>query len=124
QHAKYPPSSTPAQAHHQQIRTTQQQHQPSAPQSHPRSPPKPRSQLEAMPPHLSPLSLQARMPSSPVTQHYNASIRHPVFFTERLRKAPFPLPIAARGSMSPVAEGYILEDRRKDAAAPNGRTKL
>ncbi|KAK4915194.1 hypothetical protein LTR28_013584, partial [Elasticomyces elasticus] len=108
----------------QQQQKQQQKHQQPSQHPHPRSnTPNSRSQLEAMPAHFSALSPQPQFSSSPITQHYNPSTRHPVFFTERLRKAPFPLPNAARGSIHPAVEGYILENRR-EAVGPSGQTTL
>ncbi|KAF2658804.1 hypothetical protein K491DRAFT_592374 [Lophiostoma macrostomum CBS 122681] len=73
--------------------------------------PRPRNQIEAMP------------PSIPVQPAYDSAVRHPVFFTEQLRKPPFPVPEVASRGYSPVAKGYIMECRRVDAnGAP--RTKL
>lgn len=63
--------------------------------------------MEAMPPHP-PL--------------YNPALRHPVFFTESLRKPPFPLPFSSAHSFSfsPVAAGYVLEQRRLPAGRATG----
>ncbi|EOD51945.1 hypothetical protein UCRNP2_1260 [Neofusicoccum parvum UCRNP2] len=88
--------------------------------------PAPRSQIEAMPP--SPLALapapppsafapppghgpvlQPRLSGTPLSQHYDSSVRHPVFFSPALRKPPFPLPDAASGGVNPVAHGYVVE---------------
>lgn len=54
---------------------------------------------------------------------YESAVRHPVFFTEQLKKPPFPIPGVAGHGWSPVAAGYILEQRR---AETNGvpKTKL
>ncbi|KAF6833457.1 hypothetical protein CPLU01_05495 [Colletotrichum plurivorum] len=38
-------------------------------------------------------------------QQHNASIRHPVFFTEKLRRPP--LVLSAGMGSSPVAHGYL-----------------
>jgi len=85
----------------------------------------PRNQLEAMPP-FNPMP-QAPMLQSRVTslmQHrYDSAVRHPVFFTEQLRKPPFPLPENASQGLNPVAHGYITENRRPDAGT-EGRIKL
>ncbi|OCL11677.1 hypothetical protein AOQ84DRAFT_286716 [Glonium stellatum] len=85
----------------------------------------PKTQLEAMPP-FGPMP-QAPMLQSRVTgfmQHqYDSATRHPVFFTEQLRKPPFPLPEDASRGLNPVAHGYITENRRPDAGT-GGRIKL
>ncbi|KAI9690629.1 MAG: hypothetical protein M1820_009960 [Bogoriella megaspora] len=108
------PQSAPITINHQQIR-----HSTAIPIDHPRS------QIEAMPP-------------SPPRTHsiYNPSTLHPVFFTERLRKTPFPLPIRSRdvlqsamgiGVRSPCAEGYVYEERGgggKEGWAAGRRGKL
>ncbi|KAJ4296918.1 hypothetical protein N0V90_006966 [Kalmusia sp. IMI 367209] len=81
------------------------------------SPLKPRSQVEAMPPFTAPLAMPRNL--------YDSAVRHPVFFTEQLRKPPFPIPVAATQGWNPAASGYILEQRRAEAgenAVP--RTKL
>ncbi|KAK2730338.1 short-chain dehydrogenase/reductase family oxidoreductase [Colletotrichum kahawae] len=43
-------------------------------------------------------------------QQHNASIRHPVFFTEKLRRPP--LVLSPGMGMSPVAHGYVYQDGR------------
>lgn len=49
---------------------------------------------------------------------HNASTTHPVFFTERLRKASFALPAAASAAVfNPVAQGYVYQEARS-ANAP------
>ncbi len=48
-------------------------------------------------------------------QRHSSSARHPVFFTDKLRKprvAPA-LPPAAADSSSPVAQGYVYQDTRQ-----------
>ncbi|KAF2494118.1 hypothetical protein BU16DRAFT_65107 [Lophium mytilinum] len=87
---------------------------------------KPRNQIEAMSPFAPTLqtlqTLQTRNPAfSPSA--YDSAVRHPVFFTEQLRKPPFPLPQNAGQGVSPVAFGYVLESRKADAGF-GGRTKL
>lgn len=90
-----------------------------------------RSQIEAMPPTMAPPSafapppgpiLQPRLSNTPLSQHYDSSIRHPVFFSPTLRKPPFPLPYAASGGVNPVAQGYVVENGGN--AARGVRTKL
>jgi len=85
---------------------------------------KPRNQIEAMSPFSTPLQpLQTRNPSALASRAYDSAVRHPVFFTNQLRKPPFPLSQNAAHGVNPVAFGYVLECRRPDAAA-GGRTKL
>ncbi|KAF1994432.1 hypothetical protein P154DRAFT_475986 [Amniculicola lignicola CBS 123094] len=95
---------------------------PSSPPSNPyapsptlASPPpqRPRSQIEAMPPFA---PAPARAPTQaqahafpPPHMLYNSATRHPVFFTETLRKPPFPIPRLAAQAWNPVASGYIFE---------------
>jgi hypothetical protein len=43
---------------------------------------------------------------------YDSAVRHPVFFTESLRKPPFPIPAMGSHGFSPVAMGYINETRK------------
>ncbi|KAF2265849.1 hypothetical protein CC78DRAFT_514837 [Lojkania enalia] len=71
---------------------------------------KPRSQIEAMPP----------LAMLPPRNLYDSAVRHPVFFTEQLRKPPFPMPDMGSQGWSPVANGYIME--KKKAGGP--QTKL
>jgi hypothetical protein len=40
----------------------------------------------------------------------DASIRHPVFFTEKLKKAPNGVAAGNTGWGSPVATGYVFND--------------
>ncbi|KAL0776190.1 hypothetical protein CaCOL14_007477 [Colletotrichum acutatum] len=56
-------------------------------------------------------------------QQHNSSIRHPVFFTEKLRRPP--LTLAPGMGLSPVAHGYVYQDgRRRTAAEGNSAPKL
>ncbi|UQC89900.1 uncharacterized protein CLUP02_15431 [Colletotrichum lupini] len=56
-------------------------------------------------------------------QQHNSSIRHPVFFTEKLRRPPVTL--APGMGLSPVAHGYVYQDgRRRLAAEGNSAPKL
>ncbi|KAH7089063.1 hypothetical protein FB567DRAFT_323888 [Paraphoma chrysanthemicola] len=73
---------------------------------------RPRSQVEAMPPN-------GALPASPF---FDAATRHPVFFTQNLRKPPFPIPQIASQGWSPVASGYIMEQQRALRSEP--KTKL
>ncbi|KAF2688218.1 hypothetical protein K458DRAFT_294350 [Lentithecium fluviatile CBS 122367] len=79
---------------------------------------KPRSQIEAMHPFA------ASSPFSPPRAFYDSAIRHPVFFTETLRKPPFPIPAVASQGWSPVASGYIMEERRSARKDGVARGKL
>ncbi|KAK0377198.1 hypothetical protein CLIM01_05452 [Colletotrichum limetticola] len=56
-------------------------------------------------------------------QQHNSSIRHPVFFTEKLRRPPVTL--APGMGLSPVAHGYVYQDgRRRLTAEGNSAPKL
>ena len=90
------------------------------------------SQIEALPPDMAiiPTAGDARQRSSTVS--YNPSMRHPVFFTERLRKPPFQLPngaadlLAGRGGAAkrnPCAQGYVFEEGMS-MGKRNGGTRL
>jgi hypothetical protein len=76
-----------------------------------------------MPPLAAPLQFLQNQNPSLASTLYDPSTRHPVFFTEQLRKPPFPIPQYATQGVNPVAFGYVLDARRVDAAA-GGRTKL
>ncbi|KAG9194685.1 hypothetical protein G6011_04720 [Alternaria panax] len=78
--------------------------------------PRPRSQIEAMPPFGPP-----KTPATFFTPVYDSAIRHPVFFTQNLKKPPFPIPQGASQASNPVASGYVMEQRRAEVM---GRTKL
>lgn len=45
---------------------------------------------------------------------HNSSIRHPVFFTEKLRRPPVTL--APGMGLNPVAHGYVYQDGRRRLA--------
>jgi len=48
----------------------------------------------------------------------DAAVRHPVFFTDRLKKAPEGVRTGNMRWASPVAIGYVLNDgERRDAPA-------
>ncbi|OHE93320.1 hypothetical protein CORC01_11388 [Colletotrichum orchidophilum] len=55
-------------------------------------------------------------------QQHNSSIRHPVFFTEKLRRPP--LTLAPGMGLSPVAHGYVYQDGRRRLADGNSAPKL
>jgi hypothetical protein len=57
-------------------------------------------------------STPAHMQSFPSRTLYDSAVRHPVFFTESLRKPPFPIPAMGSHGFSPVAMGYINETRK------------
>jgi hypothetical protein len=82
----------------------------------PLNPPRPRSQIEAMPPFGPP-----QTPATFFTPVYDSAIRHPVFFTQNLKKPPFPIPQVASQGWNPVASGYVMEQRRVQVT---GKTKL
>ncbi|KAF1924286.1 uncharacterized protein M421DRAFT_103897 [Didymella exigua CBS 183.55] len=102
-------SQQPFQPNHQQRRTTHELSQQPQPHHQPTfsspSTSRPRSQIEAMPPVRTSLS-------SPPQSFYDAATRHPVFFTNNLRKPPFPIPQIPSHGWSPVANGYIQERER------------
>ncbi len=84
--------------------------------------PAPRTQIEAMPPL--PISLAAALsPASNVTPQVrqqimlDAAVRHPVFFTDRLKKAPMGVKAGGGSWVSPVAEGYVFNDGVKRDAS-------
>jgi hypothetical protein len=64
----------------------------------------PRTQMEALPPFQSPVV--SRGVNGGMVM--DAAIRHPVFFTDRLRKAPNGVG-TGNGMGSPVTEGYVFE---------------
>jgi hypothetical protein len=70
------------------------------------TPPRPRNQIEALPPN----PLQARQQKRSQELLLDAAIRHPVFFTDRLKKAPVGVKAGSVGWSSPVAEGYVFND--------------
>ncbi|KAH7394954.1 hypothetical protein DE146DRAFT_66367 [Phaeosphaeria sp. MPI-PUGE-AT-0046c] len=74
----------------------------------------PRNQIEAMPPFPP--------AQAPPQFFYDSAIRHPVFFTQNLKKPPFPIPQIASQGWSPVANGYVMEQQRTLNKDP--KTKL
>lgn len=82
---------------------------------------RPGSQIEALPPNLTPLQCQAasvpryeRIKNFPPSQAssivaLDAAKRHPVFFTERLHKPPTGVSDGWNG-INPVAKGYVFND--------------
>ncbi|RDL40004.1 uncharacterized protein BP5553_04344 [Venustampulla echinocandica] len=71
----------------------------------------PGSQFGALPLPVE-LAVRQRQPLMASAQRrevvLDAAMRHPVFFTERLKKPPNG--VLAGGSISPVAEGYVFND--------------
>ncbi|KAF2788736.1 hypothetical protein K505DRAFT_285595 [Melanomma pulvis-pyrius CBS 109.77] len=112
----------PSYAQQQQRATHELPHSPSLnsplhPMSTP-NPPKPRNQVEAMPPFT-----PTQAPFFPPRSFYDSAVRHPVFFTSQLRKPPFPIPEVASRGWSPVASGYIMESKKVEANS-GPKTKL
>ncbi|WQF80523.1 hypothetical protein CDEST_05537 [Colletotrichum destructivum] len=70
----------------------------------------------APPPQMRAPQLQTAWERHAGTGQHNSSVRHPVFFTEKLRRPP---PSLGPGvGMSPVAHGYVYQDgRRADVAS-------
>ncbi|RMZ72643.1 hypothetical protein GMOD_00007655 [Pyrenophora seminiperda CCB06] len=110
-------------SHHPPTQQQQQRRVHVSQQSQPLSTPllspatKPQSQIEAMPPFG-----PTQTPATFFTPVYDSAIRHPVFFTQHLKKPPFPIPQAAAQSWNPVASGYVAEQRRNGEIV--GKTKL
>jgi len=64
--------------------------------------------MEAMPPlPLAPPYMKQRWEQSALL---DASKRHPVFFTDRLKKAPAGVCAGGAAWVSPVAVGYVFND--------------
>ncbi len=49
-------------------------------------------------------------PRQPEQALLDASKRHPVFFTDRLKKAPVGVNVGGGAWLSPVAMGYVFND--------------
>ncbi|KAG4418673.1 hypothetical protein IFR04_008209 [Cadophora malorum] len=111
---KVPHHQPPPPMNQQQIRTSSGISSPAPKSSYTSIPPPlprfPRNQIEAMPPL--PFSLPAaRNPIlAPQQMVLDASKRHPVFFTERLKKAPEGVRAGNGTWSSPVATGYVFND--------------
>ncbi|GAB7346810.1 hypothetical protein MBLNU459_g1908t1 [Dothideomycetes sp. NU459] len=112
---KYPPAGTAQQPSLRQTRSASQQAEPNDRPAHPSSN-RPQSQIEAMPPY-GPAQAPAQLPPPP----FNSATRHPVFFTDGLRKPPFPLPLFPAGGFHPVATGYVFDPK---SFHPSSSTKL
>ncbi|KAH6722980.1 hypothetical protein BKA61DRAFT_3427 [Leptodontidium sp. MPI-SDFR-AT-0119] len=80
----------------------------------PPPPPFPRSQIEAMPPTPFPVSRNPML--APQQMVLDVSKRHPVFFTERLKKAPVGVQTGSGSWSNPVATGYVFNDGVKRRA--------
>ncbi|RFU26601.1 hypothetical protein B7463_g9737, partial [Scytalidium lignicola] len=80
----------------------------------------PRNQIEAMPPseETSQVEMEAAWDELATTLVLDSSTRHPVFFTERLKRVPNG--VDAGAWISPVAAGYVFEEddlcRREELA--------
>jgi hypothetical protein len=55
----------------------------------------------------------------PVAHLHNTSHRHPVFFTDKLRKAP-PFAVSMAPVSSPVAHGYVHPESQRTAEKGTG----
>lgn len=55
--------------------------------------------------------MEAMPPFNPPKAILDASKRHPVFFTDRLVKSP--IGVLAGGWVTPVAKGYVFDNRAK-----------
>ncbi|KEQ85346.1 hypothetical protein M438DRAFT_316815 [Aureobasidium pullulans EXF-150] len=88
---QYPPSQAPSRPNFQQTRSV----------SHDVS--KPQSQIEAMPPQMSPASQP---------QSYNPATCHPVFFSTSYHKPPFSLPLVPSSGFHPSATGYVFNSNK------------
>ncbi|EKD21688.1 hypothetical protein MBM_00801 [Drepanopeziza brunnea f. sp. 'multigermtubi' MB_m1] len=90
----------------------------------------PRSQIEAMPPFAAPAgpaprnALLAVARDQQIMMLLDAATRHPVFFTERLKKAPRGVDAGSGKLCSPVAEGYVYEDGVGRGGRGEGGVKL
>ncbi|KAF2204394.1 hypothetical protein GQ43DRAFT_429006 [Delitschia confertaspora ATCC 74209] len=85
-------------------------------------PPKLHSRLEVMPPFAAPPQ-NSMFPLAGSPAFYNSAVRHPVFFTPKLKKPPFPIPHSPSQGFNPVASGYIMENR-KPTVEGAAKTKL
>ncbi|KAI9053034.1 hypothetical protein LZ554_003304 [Drepanopeziza brunnea f. sp. 'monogermtubi'] len=90
----------------------------------------PRSQIEAMPPFAASAgpaprnSFLAAARDQRMMMLLDAATRHPVFFTERLKKAPRGVDAGGGKLCSPVAEGYVYEDGVVRGGRGEGGVKL
>ncbi|CAG8979860.1 hypothetical protein HYALB_00002633 [Hymenoscyphus albidus] len=69
--------------------------------------PKPRNQIEAMPPSSTGSSMNVPANFKVPRVILDSAVRHPVFFTDRFKKVPHGI---GYGKGSPVSEGYIFEE--------------
>ncbi|KAF8466204.1 hypothetical protein BDZ91DRAFT_725779 [Kalaharituber pfeilii] len=83
-----------------------------------------RPQSTVTPPLIHARSLvNSPVPSTPQTQPYDPSTRHPVFFTERLRKSRgsgFGGQGGGDAGWNPAAYGYVLRGRGDSSPGGNG----
>jgi len=75
-----------------------------------------------MPPNSTPADTRKQEQEQPCGREerlaLDAAIRHPVFFTDRLKKAPEGVQTGDMLWASPVARGYVFDDgARRDAPA-------
>ncbi len=75
-----------------------------------------------VPPHMAtmtPSKMQSSPPPSEVNALHNSSLRHPVFFTTKLRKPPlFAARVPVTAHLSPVAQGYVYHDSERRPEQP------
>ncbi|KAK2001624.1 hypothetical protein LX36DRAFT_653124 [Colletotrichum falcatum] len=82
-----------------------------SPNSSPTAPAMTNHAVAAAPLQTRAAQLQAAWERHAETVQHNASIRHPVFFTGKLRRLPSSLgPVMGT---SPVAHGYVYQDGRR-----------
>ena len=75
-----------------------------------------------MPPALEPCQNRRLAPDHMTRPPYDPAQRHPIFFTDRLHRLPFPAPVDARArEVHPVTHGYVWNSRPTTEA---GGTKL
>ncbi|KAH7355222.1 hypothetical protein BKA65DRAFT_497938 [Rhexocercosporidium sp. MPI-PUGE-AT-0058] len=109
---KLPHHQPPPPTNQHQTRTSSTLSPPHQPLSYTPIPPPPpafpRNQIEAMPPTSFPVLRNPIL--VPQQMVLDASKRHPVFFTERLKKAPAGVQTGCGSWSSPVATGYVFND--------------
>ncbi|KAF2429018.1 hypothetical protein EJ08DRAFT_698811 [Tothia fuscella] len=84
----------------------------------------PKSQIEAMPPSFSPPATHFTPPQSTIRPQWDPATCHPVFFTQSLRKPPFPFTDSGGGMVNPVAFGYVAEVFGGSRGGGGGGAKL
>jgi len=74
-----------------------------------------------MPPNFTPANAEGNPARACEREHrlvHDAATRHPVFFTEKLKKAPEGVRLGDMRWASPVARGYVFNDgERREAPA-------